>query len=487
MAFKTPGVYVKEISSLPPSVAQVETAIPAFIGYTMKKNHKGKELKNNPVRISSLKEFEEIFGITEGIVFENNGSKIELKEEDEEVKLADEINDPYEKLNSRLYYALRMFYGNGGGACYIISCGSADEIPSGSDKKNAHNDALDKLKKEDEPTMIVMPELPGMDQGDFYGVYKEALKQCGELKNRVVLIDLYVPEVEEGEKDFEDVADDFRSAIGNNHLKYGIAYYPWLETSMNYMYDEASLEITFDGTTPPEFDQSDPIYLRKEEEDVDDNTKDSLYHVDGELYNEIKKQIDDYKVILPPSAAMAGVYAFVDRTRGVWKAPANVSLNMVRNPMVKIDDEEQRSMNVHTTGKSVNAIREFTGKGILVWGARTLAGNDNEWRYVPVRRFYIMVEESVKKATTPFVFEPNDATTWKRVRAMIENFLTLQWRDGALQGAIPDEAFFVSVGLGETMTAQDILEGRMIVEIGMAVVRPAEFIILRFSHKMAEA
>ena len=95
-----------------------------------------------------------------------------------------------------------------------------------------------------------------------------------------------------------------------------------------------------------------------------------------------------------------------------------------------------------------------------------------------------MVEESVKKATEPFVFEPNDANTWTKVRAMIENFLVLQWRDGALMGSKPDEAFFVRVGLGETMTALDILEGRMIVEIGMAVVRPAEFIILRFSHKM---
>ena len=174
----------------------------------------------------------------------------------------------------------------------------------------------------------------------------------------------------------------------------------------------------------------------------------------------------------------------VDSTRGVWKAPANVSLNYVSEPMVKIDDQDQRDMNVTTTGKSVNAVRMFSGKGVLVWGARTLAGNDNEWRYISVRRFYNMVEESVKKATEPFVFEPNDANTWIKVRAMIENFLVLQWRAGALQGAKAEEAFFVRVGLGETMTALDILEGRMIVEIGMAVVRPAEFIILRFSHKM---
>jgi hypothetical protein len=139
------------------------------------------------------------------------------------------------------------------------------------------------------------------------------------------------------------------------------------------------------------------------------------------------------------------------------------------------------------SGKSINAIRSFTGKGTLIFGARTLAGNDNEWRYVSVRRFFNMVEESTKKATEPFVFEPNDANTWVRVQGMIENFLTTLWRQGALQGAKPEHAYYVAVGLGKTMTALDILEGRMIVEIGLAVVRPAEFIILRFSHKLAES
>lgn len=187
---------------------------------------------------------------------------------------------------------------------------------------------------------------------------------------------------------------------------------------------------------------------------------------------------------LPVSGAVAGVYAATDRTRGVWKAPANVSLADVIGPAVKINDEMQAGLNVHSTGKSVNAIRSFAGKGTLVWGARTLAGNDNEWRYVAVRRFVNMAEESIKEGTEPFVFEPNDANTWVRVRAMIENFLTIQWRQGALAGATPQRAFYVKVGLGETMTAQDILEGRMVVEVGLAVVRPAEFIILKFAHKM---
>lgn len=215
--------------------------------------------------------------------------------------------------------------------------------------------------------------------------------------------------------------------------------------------------------------------------------QDTLYEkhpVISSIVKNIKKELNK----LPPSGAIAGVYARVDNARGVWKAPANESLNSVAGPTVAITADAQSSLNVDVVaGKSINAIRTFTGKGTLVWGARTLAGNDNEWRYINVRRFFNMVEESSKKATEPFVFEANDANTWVKVQGMIENFLTTLWRQGALQGAKPEHAFYVAVGLGKTMTALDILEGRMIIEIGMAVVRPAEFIILRFSHKMAES
>jgi hypothetical protein len=205
------------------------------------------------------------------------------------------------------------------------------------------------------------------------------------------------------------------------------------------------------------------------------------------IYANVRAELGRFSVVLPPAAAVAGVYATVDRTRGVWKSPANESLASVESLTVLIDQDLNDSMNVDPTGKSINALRAFAGKGFLVWGARTLAGNDNEWRYVSVRRFFNMVEESCKKATEPFVFEPNDAGTWVKVKAIIENFLVVQWRAGALAGAKPEDAFYVRVGLGSTMTAQDILEGRMIVEIGMAVVRPAEFIVLRFSHKMQES
>jgi len=205
------------------------------------------------------------------------------------------------------------------------------------------------------------------------------------------------------------------------------------------------------------------------------------------IYAGIKRAIAEQGIIIPSSGAVVGVYAAVDADRGVWKAPANVSLSNVVKPTIKIDSKTQESLNVHSTGKSVNIIRSFTGKGVLIWGARTLAGNDNEWRYVPVRRLFNTIEESIKKATEFVVFEPNDANTWLRTRTMIENYLAGLWRQGALAGAKPEDAFFVNVGLGTTMIAQDILEGRMIVEIGVAAVRPAEFIIIKFSHKLQES
>jgi uncharacterized protein len=217
-------------------------------------------------------------------------------------------------------------------------------------------------------------------------------------------------------------------------------------------------------------------------------TLDSSLALSFPVYSSILNGVSSSMTVMPPSGAIAGVYAQVDRTRGVWKAPANVSLNNVLGPDTTFTATQLENLNVDAVaGKSVNAIRYFTGKGTLVFGARTLAGNDNEWRYISVRRFFNMVEESCKKATEPFVFEPNDANTWVKIQGMIENFLTTLWRQGALQGIKPEHAFYVAVGLGKTMTAFDILEGRLIVEIGMAVVRPAEFIILRFSHKMAES
>ncbi|MFB6317222.1 phage tail sheath C-terminal domain-containing protein [Saccharicrinis sp. FJH54] len=678
-SYKTPGVYIEEISKFPPSVAQVETAIPAFIGYTVKATKLvNGDLNLKPTRISSLVEYlnyfgsakpETTIGITVTDTFTDGANEREII-----------VSPPSSKSPFLMFYAMQMYFANGGGPCYIVSVKSyADAISDNSASPVQLSDlqaGLAKVELEDEPTLIVFPDATSLGEADFYAVNNDALLQCNKLQDRFAIIDTY----SDDENAVPAPVAGIREGINleKDYLKYGAVYYPFLETILNFEYDAAKLMITHTATIPTAVsgavvlldeykeafvnisndlrDTGDAakgyigeakakisadfadfpgtsltdlksgatelaeqvkkvIKALKEtdanrklvnntgmavmasvdenlgDHDADPGTPDTnptaeaintqltalnnifegtdkiekvienlnlavenltsansktkiennvttisdelnkiyeaptdvltdaagildniksavqasdsidtnngelngrslagIEKLDNEAYSIIKTKIADLPMTLPPSAAMAGVYARVDEDRGVWKAPANVGLNYVMRPSVKITSEDQESLNVDTVaGKSVNAIRAFTGKGTLVWGARTLAGNDNEWRYISVRRFFNMVEESVKKASAQFVFEPNDANTWVKVRAMIENFLILQWRAGALTGAKQEQAFYVRVGLGQTMTADDILRGYMNVEIGMAVVRPAEFIVLKFSHKMQEA
>ncbi len=204
-------------------------------------------------------------------------------------------------------------------------------------------------------------------------------------------------------------------------------------------------------------------------------------------YNNILLHIKTELNLLAPSAAMAGVYTFVDNNRGVWKAPANISVSSVVKPSVNISHDEQEDLNVTLYGKSVNAIRPFIGEGVLVWGARTLDGNSKDWRYINVRRTMIMLEKSIKAAAKAYVFEPNDANTWTTMKSMIDSFLYNQWKQGALVGATPDDAYSVSVGLGSTMTADDILEGILRITVLVAISRPAEFIEITFQQQMQKS
>ena len=199
-------------------------------------------------------------------------------------------------------------------------------------------------------------------------------------------------------------------------------------------------------------------------------------------YVEMVSQMLDELNLMAPSAAMAGVYARVDNSNGVWKAPANVSINGVVSTAVNMTNEEQEDLNVPLNGKAVNAIRYFIGDGIKVWGARTLNGNSLDWRYINVRRTIIMLEESIKQACKAYVFENNTATTWLTMKNMIDNFLNGIWRRGGLAGQTPEDAYEVHVGLGDTMTADDILEGYLRITVKVALIRPAEFIELTFQQ-----
>jgi uncharacterized protein len=630
-SLKTPGVYINEIDAFPPSVAQVATAIPAFVGYT----EKGPVV---PTRISSFMEFEQIFGgasVPTSVTVELDGSLLPTD------------NCQVTESKFKLYNSLRLFYGNGGGICYIVSIGNySAAITSDADFITG----LDLLRKFDEPTLLLFPDAVNLDATKLGLVQQQALRQCADLMDRFAVMD-----VKQSAGLLTDSAN-FRDSVGNQNLKYGSSYYPYLQSAFPYTYRFSDINGTAVGkvnfkailstnialkNSIEEFEKivvdynvvssswvptlvaipidtpaklktatdlcwtllktlGKPIaptltsskfatfsqdlvtnflkmhaqslvdfkiayeILKKSDgvADVDDLSAldinvaftsvwgnistyvesvvnpyksgaisvaipvagpipahdepdfskiqlviqklnasiiNSMVNVIKSLKdfllfeeNNLTSQISFYPAIIaklsqsmntvPPSGAMVGIYAQTDATRGVWKSPANVSINGIVGLTDDINDAEQEDMNIHETGKSINALRKFTGKGFLVWGGRTLAGNSNDWRYINVRRLANMIEESVKKACMQFVFEPNVAQTWVSVKGMIDNYLTTLWNDGALAGGKPEHAFFVTVGLNETMSALDILEGRMIVKIGYAPSRPAEFIILEFKQ-----
>jgi uncharacterized protein len=188
------------------------------------------------------------------------------------------------------------------------------------------------------------------------------------------------------------------------------------------------------------------------------------------------------RVMIPPGGAVCGIYALTDNTRGVFKAPANEVVAGALDLEFDIDHGTQEVLNP----RGVNVIRRFPGRGIRVWGARTMS-SDPLWKYVNVRRLFIFIEASIYNSTQWVVFEPNDQKLWARVKQTVTLFLRTQWREGALLGAKEEEAFTVAVGRGETMSEDDILNGRLIIEIGIAPVRPAEFVVFRVFQKTQES
>ena len=209
--------------------------------------------------------------------------------------------------------------------------------------------------------------------------------------------------------------------------------------------------------------------------DMYDSTYAAMYHPWLQMYDAGAKR----PAYFPPSGAMAGIYARSDNERGVHKAPANEVVRGCTGLSCSYNNGEQDILNP----VGVNLIRAFPGRGIRVWGARTISSN-GLWKYVNVRRLFIYVEESIKANTNWVVFEPNSETLWSRVTRTIETFLATCWRDGALAGSSPDQAFFVECG-PTTMTQDDIDNGRLICQIGIAPVKPAEFVIFRITQKTA--
>lgn len=207
-----------------------------------------------------------------------------------------------------------------------------------------------------------------------------------------------------------------------------------------------------------------------------DSTYSAMYHPWLEVYDPLDKK----NVIIPPSGSVMGIYSRTDNTKGVHKAPANEVVRACTGLSIPFNKGEQDILNP----KGVNLIRSFPGQGIRVWGARTTS-SDPSWKYINVRRLFIFIEESIKANTNWVVFEPNTPELWDRVQRTINGFLTSLWRSGALAGTSESEAFFCNVD-NTTMTKDDIDNGRLICVIGVAPVKPAEFVIFRISQKTGE-
>jgi phage tail sheath protein FI len=535
--YATPGVYIEEKSAFPNSAVPVATAVPAFIGYTQKAIFGKMPLKNVPTKISSYNEFVLMFGGAPSTTY-----SIEKVDETTELRDVRYKLTPKDQ-NFILHNCMRMFFANGGSDCYIISVGTYDE----GDKKvvgKALQDAILLLKKEPEPTMLVIPEAV-LDREAYPAIMVSMLNHCGMvMKNRVSILDII-----DGDQEITpalDPIENFRNDVGMNFLQWGAAYYPWLETTVvssadlnfrnfanigaegdivdflpnpnagqpneaEFIMDEATVtaqKTTYEGAPTLiglldlnlNIDFMDNLIPHKRAQQIKDEIKklaavakpdekalhQALLAVSPaykEVLNDLKSAINT----LPPSAAMAGIYSMVDNTVGVYQSPANVSVGSVVKPVVNLTNEQQEDLNLPLTGKAVNAIRTFPGKGVLVWGARTLDGNSQDWRYISVRRTVIFIEQSIKYAAEAYVFEPNVSATWTNLRALITNFLTNVWQQGALAGATPEDAFSVDVGLGSTMTPVDILDGIMRITVKIAVTRPAEFIVITFQQQMQKS
>ncbi|GAB4191919.1 MAG: hypothetical protein Tsb002_21160 [Wenzhouxiangellaceae bacterium] len=307
----------------------------------------------------------------------------------------------------------------------VVLAGGQDNAPTPQDYSTFYNNTLRKVR---DVSIIVLPGQQWAADGSGNAAISNTLAHCESTGSRVLIID--PPAATE----LEQAAQVDQMALPTS--TYSVLYYPWVQVA-------------------------NPLY------NVDTNPTAS-------------RTLD-----IPPAGMLAGQWARTDARRGVWKAPAGVGvqLNAVAGLRYNVEDLEQDQLNP----LGVNCIRKMPGYGSVVWGARTLATKaDPPWRYVPVRRTAIFIEQSIYNGIQWAVFEPNDHPLWGSLRANIGAFMNGLFRAGAFQGATADEAYFVRCGLGDTMTQADIDRGQVIVIVGFAPLKPAEFVIVRIQQKVGQ-
>lgn len=378
------------------------------------------------------------------------------------------------------------------------------------------------------PTMIVIPEgcqlynaLAADPYADYGTLIGAMLGQAAQLQDRVAILDLPgcmgADNLQALEAAQDTLATELAPYIAN--ASYGAAYGPALNTSI-----VSSSDILFTNLLSSDNSQINNIlttqatmlYSGKQLISVQQAiaaafpvsggantatasgdpglvsvaTSAGALSVDNLLLNtlpifaQIEQLIANTMNVAPPSGAIAGVWNKSDVQTGVWNAPANIALASVVSPLYNMSDAEQGGFNVPTNGQAIDIIRAQPGRGNVVWGARTLDGNSQDYRYIQVRRTLIYIEQTIKLALQSYVFAANDALTWTNVTSSISAFLTGLWQQGGLMGAKSSDAFTVNCGLGATMTAQDVLNGYMVVAVTLQMIHPAEFIELTFTQTM---
>lgn len=539
-SMKTPGVYIIEKNAFPNSVVEAPTAIPAFIGYTKQAVNGNNDLKNVPWKISSMTEYIQYFGggpdlkfevdIKDGslciegkncytlyynmlLFFANGGStcyivsvgsyedalnknamltgleKLPLEQEITLVVIPEAVN-----LNSNEEFRDIQQQ-------MLSHCG---------DRMKNRFALLDIYPKADENTNIedqvtIFCTNIGSNFLSYGAAYFPWLNTSvvgdrdltGDVfvwtdniyanRNKLSDIDPAFSGIVTAFCERTDVFELEKDAVKkvNNHtFEFADVVAGNIANKEGKIIGVMTVDdITKEGETEVISKRIEVVWVPSTDNIANKQAFHQALYNGSSVYKQAIKGVLKKLNLLPPSAAMAGIYTMVDNSRGVWKAPANVTLSYVDSLVEDIDDDQQADLNTPAHGKAVNVIRPFRGEGIKVWGARTLDGNSLDWRYVNVRRTLLFLEESIKNAARAYVFEPNAAGTWINMKCMIENFLRSVWKRGGLAGATPEDAFEVHIGLGDTMTAEDILDGIMRITVLVAVTHPAEFIEITFQQQ----
>lgn len=469
-----PGVYLEETPNLLPAIQQVPTAVAAFVGFTEKASEGRLSLLNTPKRITSTQEFIHYFGGPYIPLIDPNNfsapSPFQIPS----------TQSSFQNSNFYLYTAVQLFFDNGGKDCFIVSIGTYPTSKSAaiSSQKLLAEQAvrstllllgLKALEQERTSSILTIPDAVTLG-AEVFPVYQAMLKHCQKQGNRIALLDIPTGYLDRNQH--PDCIELFRTSIGTEDLAYAAAYYPWLKT-------QHYIPATFRNIDPkiklhkllPESKAKEIVASKS----LTEETHHELMKVSPtykKLCNEMQMQLN----IQPPSGAIAGIISKTDLQKGVWKAPANVELRGVTDLTVTITDSAQANLTLDSASLiSINAIRIFPVSKILVWGARTLAGNNQEWKYLNTQRTMEMIKKSISQGLMPLSFEKNEQQTWNAAKMSTSNFLSSLWRQGAFAGTTPKEAYFVNIGLNQTMSEADVASNWLILNFGVSLIRPTEF------------